>query len=139
MMYLLDSAALNSFILFLKKNGLEDARQRRISLENLARDLIRQCTARRIEILSRNNFSGIQASLFSAFNKLKFNIRRVREESNNSNSTVESTYKRCSSNECKEKNNNNKYRRICKDCGFNFCPNHSEKITTILCNECIYD
>ena len=137
MMYLLDTAALNSVILFIKKHNLNDARKRRVSLETLACELIKINTQERINILSLNRFSGVQASLFTAFNRLRFNIKRIRQVTTNSSQKVK--LRRYSSKSCKLVSNNNKYKNECEHCGNIFCLDHCEKITTVICKKCIHD
>ena len=137
MMYLLDTAALNSVILFKKKHNLNDARQRRVSLETLACELIKMNTQERINILSLNRFSGVQASLFTTFNRLRFNIKRIRQVTTNSSQEVK--LRRCSSDSCKLFSNNNKYKNECEHYGNIFCLDHREKITTFICKKCIHD
>lgn len=134
MMYLLDTAALNTIVLFIKRNNIIGARQRRILLEKLACGLIRTCAQERIHMTSLTGFSGFQTSLFTSFDRLGFNIKRISQPIN---SNKEMKLRRCCSKECKLKNNNNKYRNICNECGFHYCIEHCEKITTILCKECV--
>ena len=134
MMYLLDTAGINSIILFKKRNCIAGARQRRIILEKLSCDLIRIDAQERMSVASLIYFTGFQASVFTAFDRLIFNINRVRQPAN---ANKEVSLKRCCTKECKLKGNNNKYRHKCGECGNHYCLDHCEKMTTILCTSCI--
>ena len=134
MMYILDTSALNSCILYTKKHNKEhENRLRRFELENLSCILIRTCINERIRTAQISNFTGIKSHIITAFIRLRFNIiRKISKNNEPKNGLV-----RCSHIECKERKNESKYNNKCMDCNLCFCKNHCDIMTTVLSDECI--
>ena len=140
-MYMLDAAALNSFILFKMKNPnnflVNESRSRRLNLESLACNLIKICISERLRNASINNYSGLNANILNSMMTLGFKIDRK----NNQAANLNETKKPCYALECKRSQQKRKSKtgNICVECGNFACKMHCEISKLIICKNCILD
>ena len=110
-------------------------RIRRKTLEDLACNLISLCINERIRNASINKYSGLDSEILFCFEKLGFKLNKVSNPNRNEGPSGAKTRRICSDIGCK--GNQNKHSNYCNTCNNCFCSKHCEKITTIICNNCI--
>ena len=134
LMYMLDTAALNSAILFdLKHPDVTGARLRRKLLEELSCNLIKSCAMERYRESALKNHIGINKNIMLSFNRLI----QVQRTASTESTTSTTARKRCDHIQCK--GNNNKYVKKCQECNLIFCNNHCEILATIICRDCLLE
>ena len=95
--------------------------------------LIKPLVFERHRLASLNNFSSLKSSLIESITRVGIRITADVNFSNRDNLSNKKKRGRCAI----FKNNDNKYSNMCGDCKGFFCGSHSEKMTSILCKNCI--
>ncbi len=133
-MYMLDSAAINSVVLFnLKYPDVTGQRLRRKLLEELSCNLILDCAVQRYIESSLRNHIGFNKNIMMSFHRLI----KVDKPEPESTSITSKQKKRCCHSDCK--GNGNKYIKKCQECDLIYCNDHCEVVSTIICKTCILD
>ena len=142
--YLLDVAAHNAFCLYKTKcpeiTETNKCRQRRLSLEKLATDLIKPLITERVMIRSENNFSGVSLSIMESIKRTNAappELLVTRQERSPSTSSPKTSRFRCTF--CPYHKDMSKYATRCSHCTKHVCPRHCETITTTTCNKCMME
>lgn len=105
-----------------------EARQRRISLEELGRKLTIPLIRERAEHIQRTQMRGINSRLRASFEILGFTLKKP------ANQSSRASYRgRCAF--CV--GSDNKYTTKCDECERIFCPEHGDKLQTSICQGCI--
>ena len=134
-MFMLDSAAINSVVLFnIKHPDLTGARLRRRKLEDLSCSLIKACAVKRYNDSALRNHVGFNRFIMNSFHRV---IKTDLNSTVVTISTASTPLKRCYHKDCK--GSNNKHKNKCQDCLSTFCKNHCEIIQTVMCSSCILE
>ena len=126
-MYIIDSAAYNSFVLFAYGTEIK-SRDRRKTIETLAKELINDCILIRINTMYCANYKYIQDSIIKNMIEIGFVI--------NKNKIVYENDEKPGGKKCFlcDSTNPTKYRKFCDKCQEFICNQHSSKIT--VCVNC---
>ena len=101
-------------------------------LEEMAINLIKPLISIRAKEASRANFSGLQSNIQESIRSLGV-LMEIQHSIELSTPKQGVKRKRCHLCKCC----NNKYSNICNDCNNFVCPSHMEKLTTVICKNCI--
>jgi len=136
-MFMLDSAAINSVVLFgIKHPEMTSSRLRRRKLEELSCNLIRLCAIQRYNQSALKNHIGFNRNIMFSYHKL-IDDDQINALVTSSRTTTSVALKRCSHKDCKGKGN--KHKNKCHDCLLTYCKHHCEIIQTVVCSTCILD
>lgn len=132
-MNMLDIACYNSFVLTNIKfpnKYLHSNRARKAYIQELCEYLLKPYITERINLSSRNNFSGLQQDILDSFRRCGFSVTKTYQNNSSNDQKKRGRCYLC------DRDEDRKTFKLCSECKLNVCKDHSKKHETILCIKC---